>query len=71
MWTIWENRLRWFGYDMRRDDLEAVRIITKMNVNGKRGKEYWRIGKQMINVIENDIADQDFWRCRTKVIDHI
>jgi len=33
-----ENRLRWFGCVIRRENLEAVRTVMAMNVEGKRGR---------------------------------
>jgi hypothetical protein len=29
-----ENRLRWFGYVMRREETKAVTVVMKMNVKG-------------------------------------
>jgi hypothetical protein len=31
-----ENRLRWFGHVVRREKINAVRVVMKMNVEGKR-----------------------------------
>jgi len=31
-----ENILRYFGYMMRRKEEEAVKVVIKMNVEGKR-----------------------------------
>jgi len=33
-----ENRLRWFGLVRRRDDLETVRTVMGMHVEGRRGR---------------------------------
>jgi hypothetical protein len=33
-----ENRLRWFGHVMRREETKAVRVVIKMNVERKRGR---------------------------------
>jgi len=33
-----ENRLRWFGLVMKREDLKAVRTVMELRVNGKRGR---------------------------------
>jgi len=33
-----ENRLRWLGHVMRRKNSEAVRMVIKMNVEGRRGR---------------------------------
>jgi len=35
---IKENRLRWFGHVMRREETKAVKVVMKMNVEGKRGR---------------------------------
>jgi hypothetical protein len=32
------NRLRWFGYVMRREKINAVRVVIKMDVEWKRGR---------------------------------
>lgn len=34
-----ENRLNWFGHMRRRKETNAVRVVTKMDVEGKRRKE--------------------------------
>jgi len=34
-----ENKLRWFGHVMRRGETKAVRMVMKMNVEGKRAWE--------------------------------
>jgi hypothetical protein len=41
-----ENRLRWFGHVMRQEETNVlvVRVIMKMNVEGKRG----RLKKEMV-----------------------
>lgn len=31
-----ENRLRWFGHAMRKEETEAVKLVVKMNVEGKK-----------------------------------
>jgi len=38
-----KNRLRWFGHVMRWVETKAVRVVKKMNVEGKRGspKKRW------------------------------
>lgn len=33
-----DNRMRWFGYVMRRGDLEVMRLAIEINVKGIRGK---------------------------------
>lgn len=33
------NSLRWFGRIMRRDNSEAVRIVMKINVVGRKGRK--------------------------------
>jgi hypothetical protein len=32
-----ENRLRWFEHVIRREETNAVRVVLKINVEGKRG----------------------------------
>ena len=32
-----ENRLRWLGHVLRREETEAVRLVKEMYVYGKRG----------------------------------
>lgn len=34
-----ENRLRWYGHVIQREKRKAVKLIMKMNVDGKIGKE--------------------------------
>jgi hypothetical protein len=34
-----ENKLRWFGYVMRREETNQVRVVMKTNVEGKRKRE--------------------------------
>jgi hypothetical protein len=33
-----KNRLRWFGHVMRQEKTNAVRVVLKINVGGKRGR---------------------------------
>jgi len=33
-----EKRLRWFGRVMRREETETVRVVMRMNVEGRRGR---------------------------------
>ena len=33
-----ENRLRWLGHVLRREETEAVRLVREMHVVGKRGR---------------------------------
>jgi hypothetical protein len=33
-----KNRLRWFGHVMRREESNTVRVVTKINAEGKRGR---------------------------------
>ena len=33
-----ENRLRWLGHVLRREETEAVRLVKEMYVDGKRGR---------------------------------
>jgi hypothetical protein len=39
-----ENRLRWFGHVMRREEINAVRVAMKIKVKGKTRKEQKRDG---------------------------
>jgi len=39
-----ENRFKWFGRVMRREDLEAVRTVMKLSVEGRREREERRSG---------------------------
>jgi len=38
MVKIKEIRLRWFGHVMRKEEMEALGSVMKMNVEGKRGR---------------------------------
>ncbi|KAL4132087.1 hypothetical protein QTP88_009302 [Uroleucon formosanum] len=68
-----ENRLRWLGYVMRREETSAVRVVMKMNVEMKRGRG--RPKKRWLENIENDVKafglciedvkDRDKWRFKT------
>jgi len=58
-----ENRLRWFGYVMRREDSEAVRIVMGLSIEGKRGRgksKKWlkRIKCDMRTAGMNDMGDR-------------
>jgi nonsense-mediated mRNA decay protein 3 len=44
-----DNRLRWFGHVMRREETNAVKVIMKM-----KGKEIWKTKKQ---IIRTKVAD--------------
>jgi len=33
-----ENRLRWFGHIMKREETKAVRVVMKMNIKWKGGR---------------------------------
>jgi hypothetical protein len=33
-----ENRLKWFGYVMRQEETNTVRMVMKINVEGKKEK---------------------------------
>jgi len=54
---IRENKLRWFGHVMRREETEAVRVVMKLNVEGKRGTE--RPKNKWLDTIENDVRAVD------------
>jgi len=32
-----KNKLRWFGHEIRSEEMEAVRVVMKMNYEGRRG----------------------------------
>jgi len=38
------NRLRWFGYVMKRENWEAVRTVMGMNVKGIRRSSWMLLG---------------------------
>jgi len=44
-----ENKLRWFGHVMRRDDLKALRNVMALSVERRRPKKKW------MNAIECDM----------------
>jgi len=44
-----ENKLRWFGYIMSREDSEAVRTVMKLSMEGRRGRG--RSKKKWLNMI--------------------
>jgi len=48
-----ENKLRLFGHVMRRKDLEAVRSVMELSVEGKRG--FGRLKKKKLIGIECDM----------------
>ena len=62
---------------MRREETSAVRVVMKMNVEGKRSrgrpKKRWleNIEKDMrvVGVCIGDVKDRDWWRFRTRVAD--
>lgn len=41
---IKENRLKWFGNILRKEEIESVRLVMRMFVKGKRGIESQRRG---------------------------
>jgi hypothetical protein len=47
-----ENRLSWFGYVMRREKTNAVRVEMKCFIEGKR--EIQKPKKRWLNTIENE-----------------
>jgi len=59
---------------MRREETKAVRVVMKMNVEGKRGRD---TKKKWLDIIENDmsavgvrigdVGNREKWRCKTKV----
>jgi hypothetical protein len=49
-----ENRLRWFGYIMRQEETNTVRVDMKMKIEGKRGRR--RPKKRWLDTIENDMS---------------
>lgn len=48
-----KKRFRWFGYVIRRDESEALRMVMKINVVGNSGKESSK--KKWLDTIENDM----------------
>jgi len=67
-----------YGRAMRRVETEVVRVVARMNVEGKRERE--RPRKRMLDTIESDMSDmsaagvcveyvedRDNWRSRTRV----
>ncbi|KAL4082969.1 hypothetical protein QTP88_023973 [Uroleucon formosanum] len=48
-----ENRLKWLGHVMRREETGAVRVVMKMNIEGKRGRG--RPKKRWLKNIEKDM----------------
>jgi hypothetical protein len=46
-----ENRLRWFGHLMRRQETKVVRAVMKINVEGKQARV--RPKKRWLDTIEN------------------
>jgi len=43
-----EDRLRWFGHDLRREEIEAVRLVKEMCVEAKGGRSQ----KRWLHVID-------------------
>lgn len=33
-----ENRLKWFGHMMKREETETIRVIMRINLEGRRGR---------------------------------
>jgi hypothetical protein len=73
-----ENRLRWFDHVMSWKKTNVVRVVKKINVKGKRGRE--RSQKRWLDTIENDmraavgvcvgvVENRDEWRFKTRVAD--
>jgi len=48
-----KNRPRWFGLVMRRDEMKAVRVVMRTNVEEKKGEEDRK--KRWLDTIENDL----------------
>jgi hypothetical protein len=46
-----ENKLRWFGHVMKREEIKAIRVVMKINIEGKRRKT--RLKKKWLENIEN------------------
>jgi disulfide oxidoreductase YuzD len=46
------NTLQWFGHVMKRKETKAVRVVIKINVEGKKEE---RSKKRWLNTIENDM----------------
>ena len=51
-----ENRLRWFGHVMRREESEVVRTVMNMNVEERRGRG--RPKKRWIIHVRTDMKDK-------------
>jgi hypothetical protein len=68
-----ENRLRWFGHIMRRVKIKAIKVIMKMNIEGKR--KQGKPKKKLLDTIKNDmmtfgvcigdVENRDEWRFKT------
>lgn len=48
---VWENRPRWFGYVLRRDGSEVVKIAIKMDIEGRRRSDQKRKCYMWLKVI--------------------
>lgn len=72
-----ENRLRWLGHVLRRENTEAVSVTRNMSVDGKRGrgrpKKRWcevlKCDMRVAGVCEEDAKDRKKWKLRTRVAD--
>ncbi|XP_050534488.1 uncharacterized protein LOC126901782 [Daktulosphaira vitifoliae] len=72
-----ENRLRWFGHVMRREELEAIRTVIAMNVEGRRGrgrpKKRWKDANECdmrtADVSVDDVGDRVKWKFRIRMGD--
>ena len=72
-----ENRLRWLGHVLRREETEAVKLVREKHVVGKRGrgipKKKWgdcmASDMRKVGVSEEDAGDSVKWKCRTRVAD--
>ncbi|XP_050532668.1 uncharacterized protein LOC126900777 [Daktulosphaira vitifoliae] len=70
-----ENRLRWFGHVMRKEESEAVRTVVQMNVEGRRDrgrpKNRWRdvneCNMRTADVSVEDVGDHVKWKFRIRV----
>ena len=72
-----ESRLRWAGHVWRREKTEAIRMVTEMNVAGRRPRG--RPRKTWGDTVAEDLRatglsrrqakDREVWRRRTRMAD--
>ena len=72
-----ENRLRWFGHVIRKPDEDKIKVVYKMEVDGKRKQGRpnlrWRdnIKKDLTDLeLDEELAnDRSLWRLKTRAAD--